>query len=347
MSAWRICAAVHRVSRRCCRSVVFLAGAGLLSVGVARLAAQDDRATTERASLEVGSAGTQRSTKDGPHIEQWIHDLAADRFVVREAAMMRLREAGRAAIDALAAAADSDRLEASARSLTLLEEFAQSDEDDLSTMALERIVALENRPVASARAFDMLAQRRERVARAQIAKFGGILEAARNPAALQMGGKSVTLGKAWRGGDEGVAVLADIRNLVEVNVCEAPITDQGLAQLSTLPALMELHVLGTNASAEAIQDLRRARPQVKLIVRQVFLGVKGKGPALIDEVLPNTAAARAGLLPGDVIVNFNGAAIKTFQQLVEEIGKCSATDEPRIELRRGGTVLTKTIRFHE
>ena len=46
-------------------------------------------------------------------------------------------------------------------------------------------------------------------------------------------------------------------------------------------------------------------------------------PAVVDSVLPNTAAAAAGLQKGAVLLSINGKAINSYNQFVDEIGRMS------------------------
>ena len=40
------------------------------------------------------------------------------------------------------------------------------------------------------------------------------------------------------------------------------------------------------------------------------MGMKSAGGAIVDEAMPGTPAAEAGLKPGDVITKLNGKAVK-------------------------------------
>jgi len=68
-----------------------------------------------------------------------------------------------------------------------------------------------------------------------------------------------------------------------------------------------------------------------------FLGVRGQGngaDATIGFVLPDSAAAKAGLKPGDVVTRFSGKAVTTYASLVAMIGKRKPGDKVTITVRR-------------
>jgi regulator of sigma E protease len=62
-------------------------------------------------------------------------------------------------------------------------------------------------------------------------------------------------------------------------------------------------------------------------------------PAFVDDVVPETPAARAGFLPGDKIVQIDGAAIEKFDDLQRIVGM-NAGRELSFRVERGGETLT-------
>jgi S1-C subfamily serine protease len=64
--------------------------------------------------------------------------------------------------------------------------------------------------------------------------------------------------------------------------------------------------------------------------------------AYVSEVVENSAAQKAGIKSGDVIVNVNGVAIKTSAQLQEQIGRYSPGDKITVDVLRNN----KTERFN-
>ena len=56
-------------------------------------------------------------------------------------------------------------------------------------------------------------------------------------------------------------------------------------------------------------------------------------------IVPNSAAAKAGLLAGDVIEKFNGEKVDSVRQLAEVVRRYQAGDTVPISIRRGGSII--------
>jgi serine protease Do len=65
--------------------------------------------------------------------------------------------------------------------------------------------------------------------------------------------------------------------------------------------------------------------------------------ALVESVVKDKPAAKAGVLAGDIIVEANGTAITTHQQLVNIVLSCMIGDELKISVYRDGEYLDLTI----
>ena len=73
--------------------------------------------------------------------------------------------------------------------------------------------------------------------------------------------------------------------------------------------------------------------------------IKEPNGALVAEVVPDSAAARAGVKAGDVILKFNGNSIVDAGQLSAQVGAASPGDKASLEIWRGGKtmILSATI----
>ena len=70
-----------------------------------------------------------------------------------------------------------------------------------------------------------------------------------------------------------------------------------------------------------------------------YLGVRREEDetrALVSEVIDNSAAKRAGLKVGDLITEFGGTKIDSFEQLLREIAKKKPRDRVKIKVQRDG-----------
>jgi S1-C subfamily serine protease/predicted esterase len=95
------------------------------------------------------------------------------------------------------------------------------------------------------------------------------------------------------------------------------------------------------------EDILRVLPRLKqgTNLTRGLLGVRMKSrdllsePPVIAEVGPGTAAARAGLLPGDLILEVDGKPVSRFAQVQHIIGPKYAGDRITMKVRRGDQVV--------
>jgi len=99
--------------------------------------------------------------------------------------------------------------------------------------------------------------------------------------------------------------------------------------------------------AIAMEDILARLPLLKegRHIKPPFLGIRFnmvrlESGAKVMEVIPGTGAAESGMEDGDVIVEFQGAAIDTPFQLLYEIGSRSVGDQVTFKVLRDGETLT-------
>ena len=73
------------------------------------------------------------------------------------------------------------------------------------------------------------------------------------------------------------------------------------------------------------------------------LGMKSAGGAIVDEAMPGTPAAEAGLKAGDVITKLNGKAVKDAADLTSRIGSFKPNDKVELTYMRNGDEKTAQI----
>ncbi len=104
-----------------------------------------------------------------------------------------------------------------------------------------------------------------------------------------------------------------------------------------IPPAPEKGALGlgiVSVPARAIPDAPRILLRNRAVIG-VILEPKAK-EALVQVVAPNLPAARAGLRPGDVILNIDGQPTPTFKEVTETMGKYNTGDTITVEIRRDG-----------
>jgi hypothetical protein len=269
-------------------------------------------------------------------IEQWIRELDAPEFAQREAATRQLIDAGSVAREALIQAAQSGSLETTARAITILRKWYTSGQDDLveaAETAFEQLLESKNRNVAS-RSAAVLEQyastiRQER-ALARIEQLGGTIEKSTLVGRFRGGGGEeshsvlVILGRNWRGGEEGLKYLRRVTSLRGLYYLQDQITGK---------------IVTPGVTQDGLDELRRSIPGLSIDPRgPAFLGVKTQVNVPIcrvDEVAPDTPAAKAKLLAGDVIIRFDDQPISNFQDLIKNIGTKDPGVVVKLEILRG------------
>ena len=73
------------------------------------------------------------------------------------------------------------------------------------------------------------------------------------------------------------------------------------------------------------------------------LGLKSNDGALVAETQPDTPAAAAGFKSGDVIVKFNGEAVKSAADLTRKVGSLKPGDKADVTYVRGGEEKTASV----
>jgi hypothetical protein len=154
----------------------------------------------------------------------------------------------------------------------------------------------------------------------------------------------VIVGPEWKGGVEGLRWVADMPHVTTVSLHSAPLGDEVAPQLEKLPHIRRLEVYGTPLSDEAIAQLQASLVGIEIDVRHggARLGIRGMP---VQEVVANSAAAKAGIERGDSITQLGDVAINDFEHLTAEIAKFRPGDEVQVTLLRQGNVLTRTVRF--
>jgi hypothetical protein len=313
-------------------------------------AAGDEPARAEQPAAEQSAISEDAAKVEAERrraMAALIAQLGSPRFEIREEATRKLEQSGIDAVEPLLAAAGGDSLEVTCRSIRVLGVIFDSEDDatfDAAEQALEQLAESSNRSAAQ-RALQVLSPldlqgqsvdhrryRRWKRALIRIRALGGIVKQ------VDAGGseKEITemppeetpwlhiiLEEGWKGGAAGL-----------VNVKRIAVR---------LPLPLVYVTKGAKIPVEALDSLQRAMPQMRIEGRgQAMLGIKGdaNAPCRIGFVVPNSAADKAGLRAGDVILKYDGEELHNFQRLVEITGERKPGDKVRLEVRREDETIT-------
>jgi len=89
--------------------------------------------------------------------------------------------------------------------------------------------------------------------------------------------------------------------------------------------------------------------QVQPVDREIAasIGLRDAKGAIVGSVTPDSPAAKAGLLQGDVILTFNGAEITDSRDLTQRVGEAPIGRDARVEYQRDGQRRTTNVRLGE
>jgi hypothetical protein len=162
--------------------------------------------------------------------------------------------------------------------------------------------------------------------------------------------KSLTIDRAWRGGDKGLVALRELTNIASLSVHKAPLTDAALTHIAALRGLQSLDIQSTPFSSTALAAFRKQRPEVRIFARgNAMLGVSAEfsGPCVLNSVFDGSAASEAGLKVGDQITSLGDHKIHDFSDLTIAVFPHQPGDKAVVEFTRDGKPQTAQVVFKE
>jgi hypothetical protein len=276
-----------------------------------------------------------------------VRELSHERYAVRHRATVELSQRGAKAIPALATAARTQDPEAAARAVQVLEMIYSNVQADEATVtqaesALDSLKKTKRAAVAqlAEQVFSRHEDLREKRAIAAIERLGGIIKydgtqvgnAPFSPDETQVG--FVVLGSKWKGGDDGLKYIARLPNLFALYVAR--------------------NKKFTPISLKAQNKLQRELPNLKIEERGLAcLGVRGPRGTFnnvgcyIQSVEKNSAADRGGLRAADIITQFAGKKVSSFELLVEQISEHIPGDSVDVQILRNGRPKSLKVKLGE
>ena len=283
-----------------------------------------------------------------------IPQLASHRYEIREEATRKLEKLGIDAIEPLFAAAAGENLEVTCRAIRALGMIYESEDDatfDAAEIALEQLAESPNRSAAQRAAAVLSPQelfwtldadkrrlRRWRRAIARIRELGGIVSARDattgqtreivDPSGDEAVQLTVIIEEGWKG--EGAGLVNLKRMAVRFPWPTVYITD------------------GVSIPAAALDNLQRSVPQMRIEGRgRALLGIScpPERPCRVGIVQPDSAAAKAGIQPGDIILKYDGEVLEGFERLIEITRAHKPGDKVELEVRRGEATIRLEARL--
>jgi len=274
-------------------------------------------------------------------IAEWIDQLGADQFSRREAASRSLADAGRDALGALGEAIQRDDLEVASRAVEIVRGFLESEDAELAGDAeklLESIAEGPQTPVSALAiaTLDFHHLGMAEVAREKLESLGAVITEGFLPSGRR--GLLVVLNVRWHGAAEDLRLLSRLRGVLQVGLYGVPLDAQAIAALGRLRGVESVQLFGTGVADEQLAALAAKLPEARIDVRKGGkLGVGGQpmiGPCLITQVQEGSAAAKAGINIGDIVLRINGEPVANFEALTDRVGRHGPGDKLELDIER-------------
>lgn len=289
-----------------------------------------------------GAASAAGEPPSDDQIAGWIEALGSPQFSRREAATRSLVAAGAASLPSLREAMRRGDLEVSSRAIEVARGILGGGDPDAATAAerfLETVAEGDDAAIArlAGDTLDFHALGMADDAREKLKSLGMDL----TPGLVVTGerGWHAKFSAAWRGTSDDLRLLLRVPGILIVSLHGVKIKDADLAILGRLRQASRIELYGTGIDGKQAAALAAKLPDARIEVRRGGkLGVAGQpniGPCLITEVVPDSAADKAGLLPGDVVTKVDGHEVGNFEDLTDRIGSKGPGEKLELEISRG------------
>lgn len=275
-------------------------------------------------------------------VAAWVEQLGAPQYAQREAAARSLAAAGRPAVGPLERAILGADFEVASRGVEILRGMLAADDQELAGEAERQLEAVAAGGSAVARiaesALDFHQAGLATAARGRLEALGAVFRERLVAAGEQ--GTEVEFNAAWRGGPDDWRLLPRLRGIVCVSVHGVPLDEAAVGMLGRVRGVRRIDLFGTGVTEKAVAGLVDRLPDTLVDVRKGGkLGVSSivqAGPCELSGVQPGSAADKAGLRQGDVIVAADGEPVASFEALTARVSRHGPGDVVRLVVQREG-----------
>lgn len=128
-------------------------------------------------------------------------------------------------------------------------------------------------------------------------------------------------------------------DLLELHFVEIGNGDDDLFALAELPIRQQLILTGTDFDQEDYEALVVERDDLEITYsRGGFLGVQcspGLPTCIVNQVVPGSAASRAGIIAGDIIIQLGDEKVERFEELQSAVRRFKPGENATVKVKRG------------
>ncbi|MFN0020830.1 MAG: hypothetical protein ACKVP0_21430 [Pirellulaceae bacterium] len=227
-------------------------------------------------ALFLGAAATSLHAEETPLDKQAkyaaaVADLHHPDFRTRQQAYKTLAEAGVAAVPAIEAGAREGNRETRDRAISLLLGAALSRQKDVppaGERALVQLAETKDKSLQRSARTALEELKSAKVVRAidRISELGGTVTSATGVDLELQGPFAVQINNTWKGGDDGLALVADLGNVTWLSLQASPVTNAGLIHVARLQELEQLFLGYSRVSGDGIARLNL--PKLRMLSLQ-------------------------------------------------------------------------------
>ncbi|MFW6169000.1 MAG: PDZ domain-containing protein [Planctomycetota bacterium] len=147
--------------------------------------------------------------------------------------------------------------------------------------------------------------------------------------------------------DAALLSIGQIETLAYLDLMYSPVTDAGFEHLKDMKSIQMIRCFGTKITREAAREMARAMENAEIKHKMGgFLGVRcqpAPEPCRVILVTPGSAADQGGISRKDIITQFAGTPVPSFDELERLIARNGVGDKIEIEVLRGGQALNPRL----